>query len=292
MSKVTVIGNDFGELLASKLEAPFIGIEDRVFPDGEVQPRILGNVETEVAILTVRKKRNENINSYLIKVYLLAKKLSEENKKVVLVVPYLPYNRQDKVFRPGEPLSAVYIGELLKDLADYVVVVSPHEHRLNLSSILDKKAVKVSGFKALAHHFQEHDKFTVVAPDEEAERFVSEFCDVLNAKDVVYMKKHRDVNTGEVTLEVEDVTIGGSVILVDDIISTGSTIKKAVEALRRQGAESITVACVHGLFSMGSPEDFQKELGVEIICTNTVQNPFEIVDVTPFVAAKLKEVLS
>ena len=104
-----VVGNDsFGEKLAKSLNADFVKFEQITFPDGEICPRILGDVSEDV-ILVNRAKLPLEPNKYFVETLLLLKTLREVAENIDVVMPYFVYARQDKPFREGEPFSAKFV---------------------------------------------------------------------------------------------------------------------------------------------------------------------------------------
>ena len=109
-----VVGNDdFAKKLATALGSKFVPFEQRVFPDGEVCPRILGDVEKN-AIVANRMSLPLEPNKYFIETLLLIKNLQELGvENIDVVMPYFVYARQDKIFRDGEPFSYKFVLETL-----------------------------------------------------------------------------------------------------------------------------------------------------------------------------------
>ena len=133
--KSLVIGDDLAEKLARLLSLEVILIEERIFPDGELQPRLKKEKKADQIILILQKRTNENINDYLLKYFLLARKAKDLAKKVVGIMPYLPYARQDAVFQEGESLSALYIDELIEKNLDVFITCNMHEHRKRIKDL-------------------------------------------------------------------------------------------------------------------------------------------------------------
>jgi ribose-phosphate pyrophosphokinase len=143
----------------------------------------------------------------------------------------------------------------------------------------------VSGIIALADYLKEYTLSDPIclAPDEEAEKWAQEVADTIDGE-VAVLRKRRDVNTGDIQT-VGEIPTGRNVIIVDDMISTGTTILNALSICREFNARRVVVGVVHGIFSR--PVDWN----VEIVTTNTIENPYALVDVTPYLAEALWEFL-
>ena len=107
--------------------------------------------------------------------------------------------------------------------------------------------------------------------------------------DFVALKKSRNRNTGKVQIKSSKVDVyGRDLLLVDDIISTGSSIIKATQFLKKQKCKRVFVACTHGLF-VGDAESKIKKAGVtQIISTNTIPRSTSKVDVSGVIAESIR----
>jgi len=270
-----VIGDELAKRLAQQLNLDFVLIEDRVFPDGEVQPRLEKEKKANKAILIFQKKQNENINAYLIKYFLLLRKVKELAQEIICVMPYFPYARQDSIFREGEPLSSIYISELIEKNADVFITCNMHEHRKKIGDLFKIPAYNVFLFQDLAKEFEDYNigDTIVIGPDKESKAFVDNFCKKFPAEKVVF-EKTRDIKTGEISFSFDnncDFT-NKDVIIVDDIVSTGRTILQAAEIAKEFKAKTISFAFIHSIFGDNAIEQLNKINPKKIIFTNTLES--------------------
>lgn len=277
-----VIGDELAKKLAQQLNLDFILIEDRVFPDGEIQPRLAKEEKINKAILIFQKKQGENINAYLIKFFLLLRKAKELAQEIICIMPYFPYARQDSVFQEGEPLSSLYIAELIEKNADIFITCNMHEHRKKIGDLFKIPAYNIFLFKNLAEEFKDYnaENTIVVGPDKESQAFVDNFCERFLAQKVVFEKK-RDVQTGKISF-VWDKNCdfaGKDVIIVDDIVSTGKTILQAADIVKMLKAKTISFAFIHSIFGDKAVEQLNKINPKRIIFTNTLESSRFSVDI-------------
>ncbi|MBS7627008.1 ribose-phosphate diphosphokinase, partial [Candidatus Bathyarchaeota archaeon] len=131
----------------------------------------------------------------------------------------------------------------------------------------------------------------VLAPDRGAVTHAQLVSSILKT-DYAYFEKHRDRVTGEVVTDYKDIDIGGrDVIILDDIISTGSTIANVARVMRSKNAGKIFAACTHGLI-IGEAEKTMRESGVtDIISTDTVPSRFSKVSVSTIISEALRKIL-
>lgn len=96
------------------------------------------------------------------------------------------------------------------------------------------------------------------------------------------------ISGSEVKMEIKDMDVKGKNLLVlDDIISTGGTMAKAVEILKQQGAGEIYAACIHGLFIKNADERIMHAGCSQIVSTDTIESPYSHASVAKEVAKLL-----
>jgi len=249
------------------------------FPDGERYVRLLAPVAGEDVVLV----QSTYPDAKVVELFLLQDALVEAGaRNVTLVIPYFGYGRQDKQFEPGEPVSARALAKRLGQEADEVRTVSVHNP--DVLAFFGVPAKDVSGMPAIARHLRGRGVDVVLAPDENAERFAREVGKALGADWDSLEKKRIDSFTVEVKPKAMDVK-GRQVAIVDDVISTGTTIATATKMLREQGATRVIAACVHGLFSANALTRLQA--CDEVVATDTLLSPATKVSVAPEIAAQL-----
>lgn len=170
-----------------------------------------------------------------------------------LVMPYVPYARQDRVALPGEPLSAAVFCRLVNGLGfDTVTISDPHSDVV--AALLERvRIVPATTYvrqlreTALAHL----PALALVAPDAGARKRVDAVAKALNLP-VVYAGKRRDAATGalsgaEVTGDVPDLPL----LIVDDICDGGGTFVALARVLRERTRQPLYLYVTHGLFTKG-----------------------------------------
>ncbi len=283
MTRFTVLGGTSSEQLAkklaSKLRSRYIKTELRVFPDGESK-MTLG--EKPSGRLIVVHSIYPPVDSNLIRALSLVSQAKKHSSQVYAVIPYLGYSRQDRQFLPGEIVTASLVAKLFKAAgATRVIVVDIHSMiALGLYQI---PITNVSAIEELVKYCKKlslKDPL-VVSPDTGGIQRARNFANLLGV-DYITLDKYRDRKTGKVTIKQKDhhQVKGRDLIIVDDMISTGSSIVKAVEHLKKQKCGRIYATCTHALL-IGDAEKRIKKAGVtKIISTNTIPGKTSIVDVS------------
>ena len=252
-----ILGFDDYEVQSRKLAAALnISchiIQRHRFPDGEYKLTLPAELSEHVIFCYSLDHPNEK----LVELLLAAKTARELGAKVLtLVAPYLCYMRQDKAFHPGEVISQHIVGNFLADLFDNVITVDPHLHRIKCleQAVPTKNAVSLTATSLMAEFLHERFKDPVLlAPDGEAEQWVSAVAKP-NQWEYGVCKK---IRTGDKKVEVTLPEInlhGRSVVIVDDVASSGQTLAVTIRQCLLKKAKHVDVLVTHALFANDAKE--------------------------------------
>ena len=277
------LGRKIAELSGEKL----VPIEFKRFPDGESRIRFTESVEgKDVAIVqTTGPPQNEN----LIQLFIMVDNARDlKAKSITAVVPYFAYARQDKRFRPGEPLSVKTIVSLF-ETCGVTRMITVNSHNPKILKTFTMHIDDLSAISLLAQYFKQQgfEKAFSISLGKKAVNMAIQADNVLEGG-YGYTSTQRDRVTGEVKIEEKTLPVKNrDVIIFDDIISSGGTMAKAVEWTRKQGARRVYAACVHPLL-IGDARDRILESGADgIIGTDSIPSPFSVVSVAPLIAEAL-----
>jgi ribose-phosphate pyrophosphokinase len=286
-----IAGNSSEEIakkLSKKLKGNLVKTEIRVFPDGESKITLKGKISKGKIIVV--QSIFPPVDSNLFQALSLISKAKEYSSEVVIVIPYLGYARQDREFLPGEIVSMKVLGQLFRGVgASKVIVVDIHSKiGLNLFRI---KSENVTAIPDLVGYFKKLDLKNplVISPDQGGKQRAKEFADEYKSE-FLALKKQRDRKTGKVQIKNEnlDEVDGRDLIIVDDMISTGGSIIKATEFLKKQKCKRVFVACTHALLINNAEKKIRKAGVAKIISTNTIPGKTSIVDVSNTIAKAIK----
>ena len=299
---------DVATSLAPLIGMQYIELESRRFPDGEGYVRVPSDAIDAVRSEPVVLVSNTYPDSGIVNTVLLLEAIAEvrrgnlSNLKgeepqnmedvgsgVYLAIPYYGYSRQDKRFSKGEAVSARVIADILARGCDGIAILDLHE-----PAVLKDMEVPiefVSSMPEIAELLQnEVSPDFVLSPDKGAIARATKVAGLIGC-DFSYLEKTRiDAHTIEHT--PKDLDVDGKVVaIVDDMISTGGTICRASDALRRQGATEVHAACTHGLFTGGAILRLSNHVdGVH--STDSLPNPRAVVSAAPALARGLKRLMS
>ena len=262
--------------LAQARAVPCIIIKRHRFPDGENRLTLPTPLSGHVLICRSLDLPNEKLLELL-----LAAKTARElgAKTLTLVAPYLCYMRQDKAFNPGEAVSQPIVGNFLAGLFENIITVDPHLHRIQRleQAVPAKNAVSLSATSLMAEFLRQRFKDPVLlAPDSEAEQWVSAVASP-NAWTYGVCKKVRKGDR-QVEISLPEIDLDGrSVIIVDDIASSGHTLVVATKKCLFKKAKHVDVLVTHALFDKDAKQRL-KEAGVRNIwSTDSVRHESNII---------------
>jgi ribose-phosphate pyrophosphokinase len=278
---------ELGERIAHLLKVESISVTSKSFPDGESYVRLEGSPEDEEVVIVQTTSPYQNTR--IVELALLADAAKRNGaRKVTAVAPYLAYARQDKMFLEGEPLSIELVAKMLKTAGvDKMLTVNVHQAQaLNRFPF---PASQLSAIPLLAQYFKTkgYEKAFALAPDKGAVHIAEEAGKILDGGHG-HLEKQRDRYTGKVNIEKQELNVRGETVIVfDDIISSGGTIVEAAKMLRQLGAKHVLVACVHPLM-IGDAEKKILDAGVEeIVGTDSVPSNVSKVSLAPLIAEHL-----
>ncbi len=288
MSKVSVISGKASEELARKLsrklKANLVKSEVRVFADGESKITLKGTISKRKSVIV--QSIYPPVDTNLVQALSLISKAKEKSSEVIAVIPYMGYARQDREFLPGEIITMRVLGKLFKGAgASKIIAVDIHSMiGLKHFNIITKN---VTAIPDLVKYFKKLRLKSplVVSPDQggkdRARDFAKEF-----GTEYIALQKKRDRRTGKVQIKTKNVdeVVNRDLILVDDMISTGGSIIKATQFLKKQKCKRVFVACTHALLMNDAEKKIRKAGVSRIVSTNTIPGKTSIVDVSNTIA--------
>ena len=291
MVKFTVVsGNastDLAKRIARKLKSPYIKTEKKVFPDGE--SKITINQIPKKSIVVVVQSTYPPVDSNLLELLSIVSKVKKFSSKVYAVIPYMGYARQDREFLGGEIVTIGVVGKLLKAAGVKKILTVDIHSKIALKE-LKISSENVSAMDVLVKHFKKlkMKEPLVVSPDMGGQERAEKFANLLKT-DFIALKKHRDRKTGKVNILSDRVNVKNrDLVLVDDMISTGGSIVKATQFLKKQKCRRVFVACTHALLVNDAAKKIKKAGVSQIVSTNTIPGESAKVDVSRVIADALK----
>lgn len=265
---------DLSKRVARSLKLPLGDIEITRFIDNECRVYIKENVEGKTVV--VIQSLSTIADQHLVELCLIGQALkSLKAKRVIAVIPWLGYSKQDKEFRKGEAISAQLVATFI-EAAGFDAVISVELHSKNVLPFfrIPVSELRTEGLLLKAVNWRPGlERAVVVSPDKggksRSERFARE------AKlPLAYLVKKRNLETGEVTVtDIEGEVKGKDVIIFDDIINTGATAIRTSQFLKNHGAKKIYFLATHAVLAGDAKELLTKSTIDRCIVTDTIAIP-------------------
>jgi ribose-phosphate pyrophosphokinase len=229
-----------------------IEVQQFTFSGGEVQvklpvsPEAVDKVSVEALI-----QSSDDVMALLMVNEVIDRNLRPLRK--TLVLPYLPYARQDRACAAGEAIGAKVFGGLINSMGFCSVMVSDSHSDVGVACINNCRNWKQVDLIDPIALGKLANGAVLVSPDIGASKKSAEICKIHHLEYFVQANKVRDTQTGEILETTVDYTGLGdwSAVIVDDICDGGRTFIELAKALREQDCTNIHLHVTHGIFSKG-----------------------------------------
>lgn len=282
-------GFEHAEALSVALDVPVTAIDLHHFPDGESRVAVLH--AASIALIYCPLDRP---NAKLIDLMLAADALRRGGaRRLVLVAPYLCYMRQDKAFSHGEAVSQQAVARFISALFDRVVTVDAHLHRIDdIAKVFpDIEAQNLSAANAIAAHATMRGisvDALVAGPDAESVQWVGGIAKMLGAEAIAGEKRRLGDRKVEISFPAA-VIRGRTILLTDDIVSSGGTMTVAIQTLSQGGAAAVFVAVTHALFNAATDARLRAAGAKEIWSTTAIPHPTNAIPLATLLAEALRD---
>lgn len=292
------LARNIAQILKKELAEPI-----SIFSDGEIRVKGIPNLRRRhVFIVQPTAPGTNSVNDHLMELMFMidaAKRAS--SSEITAVIPYFGYARQDRKEMARVPISASVVAKMIEDAgADRILTIDLHSEQLE--GFIRKPWDNLYGSYALLPAIKnEHlDNLVIASPDKGGVVRASAYGRLLETPGLAIVYKERDIHTNNASRAlgmIGDVE-GKNVLLVDDMIDTAGTIVNAANFLKEKGAKSIRAVATHGLFSGDAMKKIAESSMDEVIVTDTLAIPEEIVHhpkvtvvtIAPFLAEAIQRI--
>lgn len=305
IEKIKVFAGNSNVCLAEKI-ANFLHLslgkmEIKKFKDGEIFLRLNENVKNFYCFIVQSTCFPANDN--LMEMLIMADSLKRAGaKKIIAVIPYFGYARQDRRARENDPITAKLVADLIT-AAGVEEVLTVDLHVPQIEGFFNIPVTEIKGQSILAKYVKDNfvknfKDFCVVAPDLGAVKRAKKFsCELGDLPVVIANKFRKEANECEVTEIIGEVK-DKNLIILDDMIDTANTIVKVAASLKERGAKSISACATHGVFSGVALEKIEKSEINSMLVLDTIPvyqkntEKIKVVSVYEEIGKKIKEIVS
>lgn len=259
------LANKISEYLGQSLTK----IEVKRFPDGEIFVKILENIRGhDVFILQPTcQPGNDNLMELLIMMDACRRASA---KRIICVLPYYGYARQDRKDQPRVPITAKLVANLLTTAgASRVLTVDLHSQQIQ--GFFDIPVDHLYSSPVIVSHLKslKLDNIVVVSPDTGGTKMAYAYAQLLNADIAIVAKNRRSATEVDVISVVGDVK-GCNAVLVDDMTTTAGTLCAASKVLKENGAKSVMAAVSHSLLNQEGIDRIRNSAISHLVTTDSV----------------------
>ena len=260
-----LLGQEVAGLLGTTLGKRNLSL----FPDQEILLEIKESVQGRHVF--VLQSLGTEPNYYLMELLIFLDALRRESvQSVTIILPYYAYARQDRQDRPGTPITAKLIANLLTRAgADRLMVMDLHSEQIE--GFFDIPVQHLLSQNILIPYCASLglEDVVVVAPDKGGIKLAGAYAKMLDAPLALIDKERINPQEVEMRLFVGNVK-DKTVLLTDDMCSTGGTLVNAAKICAQLGAKRILAVVGHGLFIGKALEKIEKSPIERVITTNSI----------------------
>lgn len=259
------------EGIAKGFGTNLVDVDISTFANGEKRIWVKEPVRGEKIALV--QSLSHPTDEHVIELLLLVDALERLGARHInVIMPWMGYSLQDKVFREGEPIAAKVVANLVSN--SYVT----------RAFLLDLHNSSTPGFFSIpTHHLSAIDLFVsyvqshlskanviVASPDFGGLKRARVFAEKIGSE-LVNVDKHRDLATGKTqAIDVSGDVNGKIVVVFDDVINSGGTVINTAELLKARGAAEVHFFATHGLFADNGKAKIEASVIDSVIVTNSV----------------------
>jgi ribose-phosphate pyrophosphokinase len=259
---------ELAKIIADKLDISLIMAQTKKFEDQELRIQLDGQLyERDVVIV---QSTSKPANDHLMELLLLADTAKHAGaRRIIAVIPYFGYGRQDRPSYSHGPISASLVSTLLEASGiDRVVTLDLHSKQIE--GFFKIGVQNFDPLELFASSFKNKENHIIVSPDIGGLSRAEKFADMLGLELAVINKKRTAEGKCIMNNIIGDVK-DKNCIIIDDIIDTGGTIIHACELLLQKQAKSVSACITHGVFSGSCLQNIEDSPIDNFYITNSIK---------------------
>lgn len=278
---------DLGGRIAHHLGQPLQPHEERDFEDGEHKTRPLVDVRRrDVSVVAgLHGGAGQSVNDRVCRLLFFVGALRDAGAdRVTVVTPYPCYARKDRQTKLYDPVTTRYIGQLFEAVgADRLITMEVH----NLAAFQNAfrcNTTHLDAYSAFGRHVAVaagSSPLAVVSPDiggaKRAESFRQTLEDLLS-RPVSKGLADKQPSMGQISGDLFAGDLSScTAIILDDLISTGTTMARVAQQCREHGARRVIVATTHGVGGAAALANLAQPAIDTVLLANTIPQTPEFV---------------
>ena len=257
--------------IAKKLKIQLIKVELNEFKNHERRVWIKDSVRGENVCLI--QSFTHPVDTHIIETLLMIDALERMgSKKIILIIPWLGYSLQDKIFKHGEPMAVKVVADMISN--HYVKRVFLLDlHNNSIPGFFQVPTEHLTALFIYANFCQQNydlSQSVIVSPDFGGLKRARDLANKLNLP-LINIDKQRDLKTGKVTATAVHGKVAHKIALVfDDVIMSGATVVESAKILKKNGAKQVHFLSTHGIFCDNGQEKIVNSQVDGVVITNSI----------------------
>ncbi|HKY74056.1 MAG TPA: ribose-phosphate pyrophosphokinase [Patescibacteria group bacterium] len=288
----------FSRALAKQVRASYGDVELSKFQNDERRVWVKTSVVNQDVIVVQSCSRP--VDTHILELALIVDAVERAGaRSITVVIPWMGYSLQDKVFRAGEPIAARVVADIIS-VSSVRRVFLMDLHNSSTVGFFSIPTTVVSPFDVFTKDVREKygsEDLIVVSPDFGGLKRAHVFSEKIGCP-LANVDKIRNLKTGKVSVKFMAGEVRGKTCLVvDDIINTGSTAIEVARLLKKNGAKRIVFYATHSLLAGNASSLLQESDIDEVVVTDTVEigtagfQKLRVVSVVPVFAEAIHELI-
>jgi ribose-phosphate pyrophosphokinase len=257
-----------GEGVAAAMDTTLGNVILQRFSDGEFQPSIEETVRgKDVIIVQSTFPPTDNLFELLLLID-AAKRASA--KRIIAVMPYFGFARQDRKDKPRVAIGAKLVANLLT-AAGVNRVITMDLHAEQIQGFFEVPVDHLYASTIFIPHLEAMNipDLVIAAPDTGGTKRANAYAKILGVDLAICYKQRKVANKVDSMTVIGDVQ-GKNVVLIDDMVDTAGTLCKAAEMMLENGALSVRAICTHAVLSGQAYERIENSVLKELIVTDSI----------------------
>jgi ribose-phosphate pyrophosphokinase len=238
------------------------------FSDGEILPLFEESVRDQDVFLI-----QSTTSSDIIMETLLTMDAAKRSgcRSFTLVAPFQGYSRQDKTDHLRSSIGSKLLADIFEK-AGMSRIITIDLHSSSIQGFYNVPVIHLNGNKIFIDYIKENiiEDLTILAPDQGAVKRASDFCKAFPEATFAMINKKR-IKPNEIhSMELVGDVFGRNVVIVDDLVDTGGTLKKAAELIMNNGAKSVRAIATHGVLSGKAFDNIESSVLMELLVSDSI----------------------
>lgn len=275
---------DLAARVCEHLGMPLGGARTEVFPDGELITHVDEDVRGRDCFVVLstsgrtgsaQHDPSGSVNDNLIELLIFADSLRRASaRRITAVIPYFGYARQDRKERGRTPITAKMVANMIT-AAGFQRVLTLDLHTAQIQGFFDLPVDHLAAAPIFREYFMSvrstMGDLVVASPDVGNAKIANMYAEMLDAE-LAIVHKRRVSGTEVVSNELVGNVQGKSVVLIDDMISTGGTAAEAARVVMEKGAREVMLAATHAVMVGPARERLANSPISRVVTTNSIPN--------------------